>query len=173
MQQVCKAFCSDSVVAVPSPALHPANFQHASIRITGLSPSSRVNTLGFGATPHNTSKVPLPDLTLQQWDGVAFTICPLQRRPKYKPTCIYGLLQSHLLWYRPALLPCFCPLTVGFPLHSHCVLQRRMHPFLAGGRAVQVAWGSGWYPFFYDWHGLYQSGVVDAKEWKNNRFKFF
>ena len=33
--------------------------------------------------------------------------------------------------------------------------------------------GSGWYPFFYDWHGLYQSGVVDAKEWKDNRLKFF
>ena len=33
--------------------------------------------------------------------------------------------------------------------------------------------GSGWYPFFYDWNGLYQSGVVDAKEWKDNRFRFF
>ena len=33
--------------------------------------------------------------------------------------------------------------------------------------------GSGWYPFFYDWNRLYQSGVVDAKEWKDNRFKFF
>ena len=33
--------------------------------------------------------------------------------------------------------------------------------------------GSGWYPFFYDWNGMYQSGVVDAKEWKDNRLKFF
>ena len=31
----------------------------------------------------------------------------------------------------------------------------------------------GWYPFFYDWAGLYQSGVIDAKEWKDNRLKFF
>jgi inner membrane protein len=33
--------------------------------------------------------------------------------------------------------------------------------------------GAGWYPFFYDWAGLYQSGVIDAKEWKDNRLKFF
>ena len=33
--------------------------------------------------------------------------------------------------------------------------------------------GAGWYPFFYDWGGLYQDGVVDAKEWKDNRLKFF
>lgn len=33
--------------------------------------------------------------------------------------------------------------------------------------------GAGWYPFFYDWAGLYQSGVIDAKEWKDNRLNFF
>ncbi len=33
--------------------------------------------------------------------------------------------------------------------------------------------GSSWHPFFYNWNGVYQSGVVDAKEWKDNRFKFF
>lgn len=33
--------------------------------------------------------------------------------------------------------------------------------------------GSGWYPFFYDWNEPYQSGVVDAKEWKDNRSRFF
>lgn len=32
---------------------------------------------------------------------------------------------------------------------------------------------SAWYPFFFDWGGLYQSGVVDAKEWKDNRLRFF
>ena len=33
--------------------------------------------------------------------------------------------------------------------------------------------GVGWYPFFFDWAGLYQDGVVDAKEWKDNRLRFF
>lgn len=33
--------------------------------------------------------------------------------------------------------------------------------------------GAGWYPFFPDWGGMYQDGVVDAKEWKDNRLKFF
>ena len=33
--------------------------------------------------------------------------------------------------------------------------------------------GTGWYPFFPDWGGMYQDGVVDAKEWKDNRLKFF
>ena len=29
----------------------------------------------------------------------------------------------------------------------------------------------GWYPFFYDWAGYYESGVIDASEWKANRFR--
>jgi inner membrane protein len=33
--------------------------------------------------------------------------------------------------------------------------------------------GGGWYPFFYDWGGMYREGKVDAKEWKDNRLKFF
>lgn len=33
--------------------------------------------------------------------------------------------------------------------------------------------GIGWMPFFYDWAGLYESGVIDAKEWKDNRLRFF
>jgi inner membrane protein len=28
---------------------------------------------------------------------------------------------------------------------------------------------SGFFPFFYDWSGLYEKGVVDAYEWKVNR----
>ena len=32
---------------------------------------------------------------------------------------------------------------------------------------------SGWYPFFYDWAGLYNSGVIDGAEWRANRFRFF
>ncbi|MBE0506969.1 MAG: metal-dependent hydrolase [Marinospirillum sp.] len=32
---------------------------------------------------------------------------------------------------------------------------------------------SGWYPFFYDWHGLYNQGVIDGSEWRANRFRFF
>ncbi len=71
--------------------------------------------------------------------------------------------------------------------------ERRFHLF--GGRLrtgesgeYVIAWGivaaciavaqltqtqSGWYPFFYDWAGLYEQGLVDAKEWKDNRFRFF
>lgn len=30
-----------------------------------------------------------------------------------------------------------------------------------------------WYPFFYNWGKLYSQGTVDAKEWKENRLKFF
>ncbi len=31
----------------------------------------------------------------------------------------------------------------------------------------------GWYPFFFDWAGLYNSGVIDEAEWRANRFRFF
>ena len=82
---------------------------------------------------------------------------------------------------------------MGVPFSPHS--DRRFHLF--GGRLrtgdageYGVAWGivalclllallfkphsgSGWYPFFYDGAGLYQSGVVDAKEWKDNRLRFF
>lgn len=82
---------------------------------------------------------------------------------------------------------------MGVPFSPHS--DRRFHLF--GGRLrtgdageYGIAWGivalclllallfkphsgSGWYPFFYDWAGLYQSGVVDAKEWKDNRLRFF
>lgn len=30
---------------------------------------------------------------------------------------------------------------------------------------------SGFAPFFYDWSGLYQQGLIDAMEWKTNRFR--
>lgn len=33
--------------------------------------------------------------------------------------------------------------------------------------------GGGFTPFFYDWVGMYEAGIVDAKEWKENRFRFF
>jgi inner membrane protein len=29
----------------------------------------------------------------------------------------------------------------------------------------------GFAPFFYDWKGMYEQGVIDAHEWKTNRFK--
>jgi inner membrane protein len=32
---------------------------------------------------------------------------------------------------------------------------------------------AGFYPFFYDWARLYGEGIVDAYEWKQNRFRFF
>lgn len=28
-------------------------------------------------------------------------------------------------------------------------------------------------PFFYDWKGHYDNGLIDGKEWKDNRLKFF
>ena len=30
---------------------------------------------------------------------------------------------------------------------------------------------AGFAPFFYDWGGLYQQGVIDGFEWKKNRFR--
>jgi inner membrane protein len=33
--------------------------------------------------------------------------------------------------------------------------------------------GNDWYPFFYNWGGLYEQGIVDGAEWKANRFRFF
>lgn len=38
---------------------------------------------------------------------------------------------------------------------------------------VTMLSASGWYPFFYDWAGLYNGGVVDGAEWRANRFRFF
>jgi inner membrane protein len=31
---------------------------------------------------------------------------------------------------------------------------------------------SGYIPFFFNWIEFYEDGLLDAKEWKNNRFKF-
>ncbi|CAK2040363.1 inner membrane protein [Vibrio crassostreae] len=31
--------------------------------------------------------------------------------------------------------------------------------------------GHGLAPFFYDWGGMYQEGVIDGLEWKTNRFR--
>jgi inner membrane protein len=34
-------------------------------------------------------------------------------------------------------------------------------------------WGGGEFsPFFFDWADYYKSGVIDAKEWKENRFRW-
>lgn len=34
-------------------------------------------------------------------------------------------------------------------------------------------WGGGGYsPFFYDWAGFYNEGLIDPKEWKENRFRW-
>lgn len=30
----------------------------------------------------------------------------------------------------------------------------------------------GFFPFFYDWHQLYQEGLINAAEWKANRFRW-
>ena len=30
-----------------------------------------------------------------------------------------------------------------------------------------------WAPFFYDWAGYYESGVIDGYEWRVNRFRIF
>lgn len=31
----------------------------------------------------------------------------------------------------------------------------------------------GFLPFFYDWGGYYADGIIDAAEWKKNRFRIF
>lgn len=36
---------------------------------------------------------------------------------------------------------------------------------------IQFTYAVGWYPFFYDWGGLYSRGVIDGYEWKINRFR--
>lgn len=33
-------------------------------------------------------------------------------------------------------------------------------------------WGGGYSPFFYDWADYYQQGLIDGKEWKDNRFRW-
>lgn len=115
---------------------------------------------------------------------------------------IIGLAFALLLWDFKGILAAFFwgglthvladSLTVsGVPFAPHS--DRRFHLF--GGRLrtgdageYAIAWGivgvcmvvaqfvyasSGWYPFFYNWAGLYEAGVVDAAEWKANRFRFF
>jgi inner membrane protein len=32
---------------------------------------------------------------------------------------------------------------------------------------------NGFIPFFYDWKGYYEDGLIDGAEWKKNRFNFF
>jgi len=32
--------------------------------------------------------------------------------------------------------------------------------------------GSDFMPYFYDWNGAYEGGIIDAYEWKQNRWKF-
>ena len=79
----------------------------------------------------------------------------------------------------------------GVPFSPHS--DRRFHLFggrLRTGEAGEygVAWGlvlvciclsqvlhtsSEWFPFFYNWGGMYQEGIVDGAEWKANRFRFF
>jgi inner membrane protein len=79
----------------------------------------------------------------------------------------------------------------GVPFSPHS--DRRFHLF--GGRLrtgaageYMVAWsivaccflvkvaispGNGWYPFFYDWAGHNERGIIDGSDWKANRFRFF
>lgn len=115
---------------------------------------------------------------------------------------IAALAFALLLWDFHGLLAAFCwgglthvladSMTVsGVPFAPHS--DRRFHLF--GGRLrtgesgeYAVAWGivavcavamqlvhtsGNWYPFFYDWPGLYEQGIIDGKEWKDNRFRFF
>jgi inner membrane protein len=39
--------------------------------------------------------------------------------------------------------------------------------------ASQLHTVSDFFPFFYNWAELYQQGVIDGYEWKQNRLKFF
>lgn len=113
-----------------------------------------------------------------------------------------GLLFAIGLWDFNGLLAAFFwgglshvladSLTVmGVPFSPHS--DRRFHLF--GGRLRTgdvgeyfIAWGlvvvcfgvsqmvhteASWYPFFFDWGGYYEQGVIDGHEWKQNRFRFF
>lgn len=115
---------------------------------------------------------------------------------------IIGLVFAVLLWDFHGILAAFFwgglthvladSLTVsGVPFSPHS--DRRFHLF--GGRLrtgdageYGIAWGivavcvvlaqvihtgNDWYPFFYNWGGLYEQGIVDGAEWKANRFRFF
>lgn len=35
----------------------------------------------------------------------------------------------------------------------------------------QITGGQGVAPFFYDWSGMYERGLIDALEWETNRFR--
>ena len=113
-----------------------------------------------------------------------------------------ALLFALLLWDFHGMLAAFCwgglthvladSMTVsGVPFAPNS--ERRFHLFggrLRTGEAGEyaVAWGivalcaitmqllhtnTNWYPFFYDWAGLYEEGLIDGKEWRDNRFRFF
>jgi inner membrane protein len=44
--------------------------------------------------------------------------------------------------------------------------------FVVLAAALFMALGfAGWYPFFYDWGGLYGDGLLDGSEWRANRFR--
>ena len=78
----------------------------------------------------------------------------------------------------------------GVPFAPHS--DRRFHLFggrlrTGGAGEYGVAWGivllcvvlgnlihsaAEWFPFFYNWSGLYEAGVIDGSEWKANRFRF-
>ncbi|MEE1982229.1 metal-dependent hydrolase [Shewanella xiamenensis] len=36
---------------------------------------------------------------------------------------------------------------------------------------IKLLGDSGFIPFFYDWAGFYDKGIIDAYEWKQNRFR--
>lgn len=42
-----------------------------------------------------------------------------------------------------------------------------------GVSALTRHWGGGYSPYFTDWAQLYRDGIIDAKEWRENRFRWF
>lgn len=51
-----------------------------------------------------------------------------------------------------------------------CVSFVMYSPVKIGTNAMNE---SGFIPFFYDWKGEYEAGLIDGREWKDNRLKFF
>lgn len=41
------------------------------------------------------------------------------------------------------------------------------------GKGDKLSIEDGFIPFFYDWKGYYDDGLIDGREWKDNRLKFF
>jgi inner membrane protein len=120
----------------------------------------------------------------------------------YLATWLCGLLFGLFIWDFHHALTAFCAGGLSHVIADSFTVQgvplgwwsdRRFHLF--GGRlrtgqpgeyfvtgAVVIAcvalgwamhgWQGGYVPFFYDWQEMYREGLIDASEWKANRWRW-